>query len=100
MPYLAQLLAGYRRGLVHDPPESCRAVRAALVKENDAYRRGVLLGLLANSLTQPGRSSSTIGEASKPRRAVTEPIQNSLAIPSRTLAAVMLTEDLRRVTEA
>jgi hypothetical protein len=62
VPYLAQLLAGYRTGLDHDPPESGEAVRAALTEEDDAYRRGILLGLLANSLVQPDRSSSKIGE--------------------------------------
>jgi hypothetical protein len=75
MPYLAQLLAGYRRGLDHDPPESGEAVRAALAGENDAYRRGLLLGLLANSLVQSERSSSKIGETTKPQRAVIEAIQ-------------------------
>jgi hypothetical protein len=75
VPYLAQLLAGYRSGLDYDPPESGEAVRAALVEEGDAYRRGLLLGLLANSLTQPDRSSSKIGEAIEPRRTVTEAIQ-------------------------
>jgi len=75
VPYLAQLLAGYRSGLDHDPPESGEAVRAALVQEADAYRRGLLLGLLANSLTQPDRSSSKIGETIERRRAVTEAIQ-------------------------
>ena len=75
MPYLAQLLAGYRNGLDHDPPESGKAVRAELAEENDAYRRGLLLGLLANSLTQPDRSSSKIGETTEPQHAVTEAIQ-------------------------
>jgi hypothetical protein len=75
VPYLAQLLAGYRNGLDHDPPESGKAIRAALTEENDAYRRGLLLGLLANSLTQPDRSSSKIGETTEPRHAVTEAIQ-------------------------
>ena len=75
MPYLAQLLAGYRNGLDHDPPESGKAICAELAEENDAYRRGLLLGLLANSLTQPDRSSSKIGETTEPRHAVTEVIQ-------------------------
>jgi hypothetical protein len=77
VPYLAQLLAGYRNGLDHDPPESDKAVRAQLAEENDAYRRGLLLGLLANSLTQPDRSSSKIGEMTEPQHAVTEAIQKS-----------------------
>jgi hypothetical protein len=67
---MTQLLAGYRSGLDRDPPESGEAVRAALAEEDDAYRRGVLLGLLANSLVQPDRSSSKIGEMTKPQRAV------------------------------
>lgn len=77
MPYLAQLLAGYRNGLDHGPPESGKAVRAELAEENDAYRRGLLLGLLANSLTQPDRFSSKIGETTEPQPAVTEAIQNT-----------------------
>jgi len=77
VPYLAQLLAGYRNGLDHSPPESGKAVRAALAEENDAYRRGLLLGLLANSLTQPDRSSSKIGETTEPQHAVTEAIQKT-----------------------
>jgi hypothetical protein len=79
VPYLAQLLAGYRTGLDHEPPESGEAVRAALTEEDDAYRRGILLGLLANSLVQPDRSSSKIGETTKLQRAVIEAIQESLA---------------------
>jgi hypothetical protein len=75
VPYLAQLLAGYRNGLNHDPPESDKAVRAELAGENDAYQRGLLLGLLANSLTKPDRSSSKIGETTESQRAVTEAIQ-------------------------
>ena len=75
MPYLAQLLAGYRSGLDRDPPESDEAIRAALTEENDAYRRGILLALLATSLVQSDRSSSKIGETTKPQRAVTEAIQ-------------------------
>ncbi|MGH3407936.1 MAG: hypothetical protein ACRDRJ_36350 [Streptosporangiaceae bacterium] len=75
MPYLAQLLAGYRNGLDHDPPEADEAVRAALTEENDAYRRGVLLALLANSFVQSDRSNSKIGETAEPQRAVIEAIQ-------------------------
>src|SRR5262245_38062394 len=78
VPYLAQLLAGYRTGLDHDPPESSEAVRAALTEEDDAYRRGILLGLLANSLVQSDRSSSKIGETTKLQRTVIEAIQESL----------------------
>lgn len=82
MPYLAQLLAGYRCGLSHDPPESGEAIRDALAGENDAYRRGLLLGLLANSLVQSERFSSKIGEIAAPQRAVTEAIQILSALPS------------------
>lgn len=75
MPYLAQLLAGYRNGLDRDPPESGEAVRVALTEENDAFRRGVLLALLANSLVQSDRSITKIGETAEPQRAVIEAIQ-------------------------
>jgi hypothetical protein len=82
MPYLAQLLAGYGRGLDHDPPESGEAILVALAEENDAYRRGLLLGLLANWLVQSERSSSKISEIAEPQRAVTEAIQILAALPS------------------
>lgn len=78
MPYLAQLLAGYQSGLDHHPPESDEAVRAALAEEDDAFRRGLLLALLANSLVQPDRPTSKIGETTELKRAVTEVIQKPL----------------------
>jgi hypothetical protein len=78
VPYLAQLLAGYRSGIDHHPPESGETVRAALAEEDDAFRRGVLLALLANSLVQPDRSPSKIGETTELKRAMTEVIQKPL----------------------
>jgi hypothetical protein len=85
VPYLAQLLAGYRHGLDHDPPESDEAVRAALAGETDAYRRGLLLGLLANFLVQSERSSSKIGErngaATRRDRSYTNPRRSAVILP-------------------
>jgi hypothetical protein len=78
VPYLAQLLAGYRSGLGHHLPESGETVRAALAEEDDAFRRGVLLALLANSLVQPDPPSSKIGETTELQRAVTEVMQKPM----------------------
>ena len=90
MPYLAQLLAGYRQGLDHDPPESDEVVRTALTEESDAYRRGLLLGLLANSFVQSERPSPKIGEmtgaATRCDRSYTNPRRSAVTGPLEAIA--------------
>jgi hypothetical protein len=97
VPYLAQLLAGYRTGLDHDPPESGEAVRAALTEEDDAFRRGILLGLLANSLVRSDHPSSKIGEAARPQCQVTEATQRPLELRYRRLRFEAIAERMPAV---
>jgi hypothetical protein len=72
MSYLARLLAGYRQGLAHDLLEPAEAIQAALTEEGDPGRRGVLLGLLAQSLIQQDQYTPKIDELEPAQRFATE----------------------------
>jgi hypothetical protein len=65
--YLDELLAGYQQGLVDDLLQSVQALRASLAEASDPRRRGVLLGLLAQSLAD--RASSHLNTNKTPSRA-------------------------------
>ena len=72
MSYLTELLSGYRQGIARDLTESTEALQAALEGENDPFKRGTILGLLAQSLVQQDRQLFTIDEPKSVRLLVTE----------------------------
>jgi hypothetical protein len=88
--YLAQLLAGNRRGLAGDLTESATAIRAALAGDDDPARRGTLLGLLAQALVRQDCQLPKIDELSSTQPFVAEPSQTN---PSRDeLSAALVGE--------
>jgi hypothetical protein len=50
--YLDELLAGYQQGLAENPSQPIQALRTALAEADDAQQRGVLLGLIAQTLAE------------------------------------------------
>jgi hypothetical protein len=73
--YLTELLAGYRQGIARDLTESTEALQAALKGEDNPARRGIILGLLAQSLVQQDRQLLTIDKPKSARPLVTEESQ-------------------------
>lgn len=86
MSYLAQLLHGYCQGLAGHPTESVTTIRVALAGEDDPVRRGVLLGLLAQSLVQQDCQGPTIDEMGSAPQSVIE-VSPAILVPTGPAAA-------------